>query len=661
MAQFALLLTSTTIIVLAGFLLTSLMRPTSAGEVAVGTGSLSMALVAANSLVVGGLLQSYRPVPLLLGAVGLLVVTTSSLLGRQVRTAAVDSARLAGIATRDVIRLGPRHPVILILALAVLAAYGVRAYLSVRLPNIDWDGLYYHLVGIDEWIATERLGHSTLVLWADVYPQSVELFVAWTCVHLHNTVYAGVAQLPIFLVGAAAVAGLARRIGARRSHAALAGLMLLATPLVMAQFGTNYVDAGAASLGLAALYLVTGLRGAIDLDPSSRALWIGRLVTAGMVAGLACGAKSSNLLLAPFLVFYVLAVQWRTPSEPSMANRSMRWLRRGWSGPPGVVLFGLAALAIGGYWYVRTWMKYGSPLYPFEIAGFPGQFAVDVIIAPQVPPQIADHHAVLQVLMSWAADFHPFHTVDYGQRLGGMGMQWALILLPLAVVATVVWWREGRRGPAGLLLFILVCVTVTSPAPWWARYQLLNAGLAAALSAFAMTWLAQRFRDAAAVRTVASVALLAVIGTSMWWATRSLSYQVEGKADFLTLGESVDLATRDNRMDVVFPWFLYRPMKQVPRGASVAVLGHGGRLFTHPLFGNRYERDVVAVGAVISADQLADELRRRHLDYVVLDDDAAVLPEVLGDAARFRALSSNDQMGRAHLFQVGDFSEGGGS
>ncbi len=660
MAQFALLLTSTIIIVLAGFLLTALMRPTSAGEVAVGTGSLSMALVAANSLVVGGLLESYRPVPLLLGAVGLLVVSASSLLGRQVRTAAVDSARLAGIATRDVIRLGPRHPVILILALAVLAAYGVRAYLSVRLPNIDWDGLYYHLVGIDEWITTERLGHSTLVLWADVYPQSVELFVAWTCVHLHNTVYAGVAQLPIFLVGAAAVAGLARRIGARRSHAALAGLMLLATPLVMAQFGTNYVDAGAASLGLAALYLVTGLRGAIDLDPSSRGLWIGRLVTAGMVAGLACGAKSSNLLLAPFLVFYVLAVQW-TPREPSMANRSMRWLRRGWSGPPGVVLFGLAALAIGGYWYVRTWMKYGSPLYPFEIAGFPGQFAVDVIIAPHVPPQIADHHAVLQVLMSWAADFHPFHTVDYGQRLGGMGMQWALILLPLAVVATVVWWREGRRGPAGLLLFILVCVTVTSPAPWWARYQLLNAGLAAALSAFAMTWLAQRFRDAAAVRAVASVALLAVIGTSMWWATRSLSYQVEGKADFLTLGESVDLAARDDRMDVVFPWFLYRPMKHVSRGASVAVLGHGSRLFTHPLFGNRYERDVIAVGAVSSADQLADELRRRHLDYVVLDDDAAVLPEVLGDAAQFRPLSSNDQMGRAHLFQVGDFSEGGSS
>src|SRR3546814_3979635 len=80
-----------------------------------------------------------------------------------------------------------------------------------------------------------------------------------------------------------------------------------------------YVDAGAASLGLAALYLVTGLRGAIDLDPSSRGLWIGRLVTAGMVAGLACGAKSSNLLLAPFLVFYVLAVQW-TPSEPSMRS-----------------------------------------------------------------------------------------------------------------------------------------------------------------------------------------------------------------------------------------------------------------------------------------------------------------------------------------------------
>ena len=81
MSHFALLLASTTAIGLAGFLLTVLMRPNGVGEVVVGAGALSIVLIEVDSLVVGGLLQSYRPVPLLLGAVGLLTLVASLLLG----------------------------------------------------------------------------------------------------------------------------------------------------------------------------------------------------------------------------------------------------------------------------------------------------------------------------------------------------------------------------------------------------------------------------------------------------------------------------------------------------------------------------------------------------------------------------------------------------
>lgn len=668
MSELALLLASTTAIVLAGFLLTVLMRPTSVGEVVVGTGALSIVLIEVDSLVVGGLFASYRPIPLLLGSLGLLILTASQLLTPPGRAAAVEAARLVGDGWVGVRQGAGRHPTVPLLGAGVVAAYAVRAYLSVRLPNTDWDGLFYHLVAMDEWIADGRIGHNSLVMWADVYPESVELFVGWTCVHLHHTVYAAVSQLPIFLIGAASVAGLARRVGARRSHAGLAGLLFLATPAVLVQFGTNFVDAAAASLGLAALYLVLGLKHAVDTATGSRGLWAWRLATAGTVAGLACSAKSSNLVLAPFLVAYVVAVQWSASDEPSvsMAERVRQWVRRGWSGPPGVLLYSAAALAIGGYWYLRTWIKYGNPLYPFTVAGLPGLGSVqDVIIAYSTPEQLAGKGVLNQIAVSWWNDFDPSHTVVYDQRLGGLGMQWMLILVPLAVLAAVVWWRDDRRGPTGFLVLVIAGVVVTSPAPWWARYVLLNAGLAAALSGFALTWLTGKLRRSARhgvrrvgiVQAVASAVLLGVVGMSTAWASRSVPYLAEGNPNFLSIRGALDLADRDDRMSLVFPWFLYRDTGKVPRGSEIAVISDGIHRFTHPLFGNHLEHDVVAIGPVKSVDQLSVTLSRRHLGYVFLDaTDPAVTRAAFDDKARFRLLNipTQDAPGPFYLFAYCD-------
>jgi hypothetical protein len=669
--EVALLLTSTTVIVLAGFLLTVLMRPTGLGEVVVGTVAMSIAVIEVDSLLVGGLLASYRPGPLLLGAFGLLVITATPLLTRQGRLSTAGTVRLLGTGLGNVRHGVWRQPTVLLLGMALIAAYGVRAYLSVRLPNTDSDGLLYHLVGIDEWITQSLITHNSLVMWADVYPQSVELFVGWTCVHLHTTIYAAVSQLPIFVIGAASVAGLARRIGARRSHAVLAGLVFLATPAVMAQFGTNFVDAAAASLGLAALYLVLGLKRAVDANPDSPAVWAWRLATVSMVAGLASAAKSSNLVLAPFLVAYVIAVQWnQTDTSASTAERLRLWVRRGWSGPPGVLFFGTAALAIGGYWYLRTWIKYGNPLYPFTVAGLPGLGSVDdVIIAYNTPEQLAGRNVLQQIALSWGSDFEPSHTVLYDQRLGGLGMQWVFILVPLGILATLVWWRGGRRGPTGFLVLIIIGVMITSPAPWWARYVLIIAGLAAALSATALTWVTGRFQEGqwngagirrgGIVRAVASVAMLGVVGTSMWWATRSLPYAEQGGSSLLSLRSALDLAARDDRMSLVYPWFLYRAIDQVPRGAKIAVISDGIHRFTHPLFGNDLEHDVVAIGPVRSVDQLRTAMSRRNLSYVFLDGtDAAVTRAAIDDKARFRLLNRPTEVhpGPFYLFEYCDAS-----
>jgi hypothetical protein len=299
------------------------------------------------------------------------------------------------------------------------------------------------------------------------------------------------------------------------------------------------------------------------------------------------------------------------------------------------------------------------------VAGLPGLGSVhDVIIAYSTPEQLAGQNVLRQIAVSWWNDFEPSHTVVYDQRLGGLGMQWMLILVPLAVLATVVWWRGERRGPIGFLVLVFVGIVVTSPAPWWARYVLLNAGVAAALSGFALTWLTGKlrrrtlsgsgFRRAGIVRAIASVAMLGVVGMSMVWATRSVPYLVEGKANYVSIRSALDLAARDDRMSHVFPWFLYRAMDQVPHDSEIAVISDGIHRFTHPLFGNHLQHDVVAIGPVKSLDQLSSTMSRRNLSYVFLDGtDPEVTRAAIDDKARFRLLNipTQDPPGPFYLFE----------
>ena len=86
-------------------------------------------------------------------------------------------------------------------------------------------------------------------------------------------------------------------------------------------------------------------------DRAGRALSEGALVVTGLAAGLAAGTKLNFLLPAAVLVFGLVA----------MSPRGGRWR--------ALAAAGLAALAGGGYWYLRNLAHTGNPLPWFDHVG----------------------------------------------------------------------------------------------------------------------------------------------------------------------------------------------------------------------------------------------------------------------------------------------------
>lgn len=275
-----------------------------------------------------GLAGQLRPMPLAMVAVGVSVLQGLWMLTR--RQVAGQCLGRLGNALAKALRRPWRHPVLLVVGLLVAIQYAWRLAIALRLPVLDWDGNYYHLISVDTWVQNEAVTHVPQVIFADTYPQNSELVTAWSATFLHDLSLAGVTQFLFVAMGMAAVVGLARNAGATAARSLLAGLLFAATPIVFLQVGTGYVDIAASATLLAAWQL---LLSAFDfragrtarhrrLNYAVRSQFIRYYGVAGLAVGMMVGTKSSNLVAAAIAVAVgtgILATAWhqrRAPATP---------------------------------------------------------------------------------------------------------------------------------------------------------------------------------------------------------------------------------------------------------------------------------------------------------------------------------------------------------
>jgi hypothetical protein len=589
------------------------------------------------ALAIGGAARALRPFPLLAGA--LLLGAAEVWLTRRgdANVVRVRSAALVRGAVADALRRAWRHPAALALALLVALQYAWRAALGAFLPASDWDGLVYHLTGPAVWIQQGHVGHTPQQIWADVYPQGQELLIAWIGVFTGSLRLAWMSGLPFLLSGAFAVAGLARSAGARRAHAALAGLGFLAIPAVFVQASTTYVDVATAAAILAGFQLVLALPQAVrpgePVAPAVRPY----LYATGLALAVGTSIKSSNLLAAA-LVFAVALVQLRRLA------RDGALLRRA-----ALSLLAPSAL-LSSYWYLRTWLRHGNPFYPLRMLGFEGPLSFDQIVRDNMTPAIANAHGLLgQLWTSWSADAVR-HAFRYDQRMGGFGPQWLYLLLPALLLALVLFAWRRRLDLLGGLALPLGVLLVASPAPWWARYTLFLAGLGC-VAFGALLSCAPR-----PLAALASAAFVAASALGMHWATwpTHLVALTPAGAELLTPRRALDFMgdpALERRLD---PLWRYGVLRRVPDGAVLGVT-YDGPQHVYLLLGERRERQVVSLGWSEDVGDLRRAAGESGAQFLVLASEgrnAELHRLALTDPAHFRRIGARNGARGFDLFEV---------
>jgi hypothetical protein len=407
--------------------------------------------IVGSMLVAGAVLGALKPgVVLLVNAVVVLVVVALTRdRSWRLKVSPPPPATLAAA-----VRAHPWSSALVALAAIALAW---RLLIAYTFPPYSWDGLAYHLTAVAGWLQDERIGENQLHIYASTFPMNGELVGAWLALFHRTDTWIDAFQMPFAIIGAIAVAGLARLAGASRSGAVAAGCVFVLSPIVQTQATAEYVDLFVAALFLASLYLL--LR-ATQSDGRSTVYF----VLAGCAAGLAVGGKPTGpfFLLALLVSLVAGLLIGRRPR--SLTHRVIP-----------VLLFLVPALALSGFWYARDAVEHSNPIYPARV-----ELAGEVIlrgpgVTQMAPPGTTSQRAA--VLRSWGHDLtRLFHGAtgryhEYGEVQGGMGLVWLLLGLPLLAVFVV--QLASRRSalfwtflvPVGLLFAL-------QPYRWWSRFTI---------------------------------------------------------------------------------------------------------------------------------------------------------------------------------------------
>jgi len=399
-----------------------------------------------------------------LGAAGLLTpLATLFVLAGVAAVTALAARRRPPVEPRPPERVSA--PAIGMLA-ALLAVLGVALWTGMHRTAFLYDTLSYHLHVPASWMHERRIGIVPAVFGdpAPAYaPANLELWFLFLMAPLRSDALAGVGQLPLAALAAAAIVAVHREGGAGSLAVGLGGaLAFLLIPEVWGQMPTAMSDLGLAAFLLAALPFVVRLATA----PAPRRA---DLITAAAAIGLAIGTKYAAATLA----------------LPFAAVAAGAWLRRRPLDLPGAALAAAVLVATGGFWYARNAIVTGNPFYPVAVPGLslPALYGRAEMRAWDYHLPVGDLRALASTWVAGGVGF----TIATALALAGAWRRRALLASLLLVLVAIFWfvipYQESR------FLFTAFGVAATLIAHGAQRWAIVGlGGLLAAIVGSLLEW-----------------------------------------------------------------------------------------------------------------------------------------------------------------------------
>jgi len=328
------------------------------------------------------------------------------------------------------------------------------------------DAVLYHLPNLVDYIQSQKIFLCDKSILSNCYPKNIEMLYLWQLIHLRNGVTVNLVSYFLAVLGAMGVYGILLRQRVGREYALLGSLLYLATPIILAQMNSAYIDASLGSVFIICLYFIVRYSSAGSDE---------NLVYLSISIGLLLGAKYSSLaFFAVFLiVLFVVLLARGKPSAAAVSRLS---------------LVAAGSVLTGGVWYLLNYLNFNNPIYPFQfkLTGLKYLEGIDanLLESRSLPYMLKGVSTPLKILVSWtgigsnsrafvsAHDFlHDSLITQYDQRMGGFGLQWMFIYVPATAVMFYRRIKDKLIERSELVLaFTVIASFAVTPMNWWTRF-----------------------------------------------------------------------------------------------------------------------------------------------------------------------------------------------
>ena len=380
------------------------------------------------------------------------------------------------------------------LIVIVIVATVVRfAFLILALPPFVWDSLTYHLTNVAEWTQHGRIFLVNASVTRVASPSNYEVFATWFTLFFHHDVVVEAAGIPAFILACIATFALARILGLSKSSASIAVLGFGSTPaLIMATTGTKN-DPLMAGLFIMATTIVVNLF-QLEREDCAKNL-TGQILLLVLVLMYALGTKPYIIHLIPGLLLIAIMRSLQKGKGRYLIELLRKiWMQR-WkliSAFRWTMIVGLAAgLLLGGLWYIRNWIVFENPFFPYSI-----EYGDKLIFqSPRQSGIPLSLERLPQNLISFASKFGDKQGVIIPSLKDTTGWGWFAYALGLPSLLWVFFRRPNLRTISlGFMTSLLMLFISTRDTPYNMRYAIWVPAIMALAFASFYDWIPTRYR-----------------------------------------------------------------------------------------------------------------------------------------------------------------------
>jgi 4-amino-4-deoxy-L-arabinose transferase-like glycosyltransferase len=329
------------------------------------------------------------------------------------------------------------YNLIKIFLIILIFIYMVVLYKSAFFPSSEWDGIYYHLY-IDKWV----FEHKNLLLdvgtsnseYVNAYPilstwygeYLMELNGRWDDIifRLFSPVFSILTAFIIYLF--------ALRMKGTVEAALLAVLFFISSPIVIFHSISTYIEM------CFAFYVLLGLYFLFRYETQNESHY---LILSGLFIGFSALAKYNGIAVFAAIVIYIfikiiIGYIWKKGRVLTLYQI-------------GILIFSFLVISVP--FYIRNYLFFGDPLYPFLNGIFHGKNLSPFLVE-------ATRGSELYISLNFYIQRFFVNFVEFPEAISGV----MVAILSLTMINRG-FWKNKDISIAGILIAILIFYLVSNP------------------------------------------------------------------------------------------------------------------------------------------------------------------------------------------------------